>query len=71
MYSKLGQLVEDMLDQGIRYEDALREFEKRFIGAALSRTDGSVSRAAELLGIHRNTASRKIDEFKLKRKPRV
>jgi Fis family transcriptional regulator len=38
---------------------------KRFIKRVLDRANGNQSRAAEILGIHRNTLSRKIDEYKL------
>jgi DNA-binding protein Fis len=31
----------------------------------LDRSNGNQSRAAQVLGIHRNTLSRKIDEYKL------
>jgi len=31
----------------------------------LDRSNGNQSRAAEALGIHRNTLSRKIEEYKL------
>ena len=31
----------------------------------LDRANGNQSRAADILGIHRNTLSRKIDEYKL------
>jgi len=41
------------------------QLEKRFIKRVLDRASGNQSRAAELLGIHRNTLSRKIDEYKL------
>jgi DNA-binding protein Fis len=41
------------------------EFEKRFIKRVLERTNGNQSRAAEVLGIHRNTLSRKMTEYKL------
>src|SRR5439155_1326862 len=46
-------------------DEAVGEFEKRFIKRVLDRANGNQSRAAEILGIHRNTLSRKIDEYKL------
>ena len=48
-------------------EDAQREFEKRFIARVLSKSDGNLCRAAEMLGMHRNTLSRKVTEYRLKR----
>ena len=55
-----------MLDRGVRYDDARREFEKVFSTRALERSDGGVSDAAELLGLHRNTVTRKMAEYKIK-----
>ena len=58
-----------MLDKGILYEDARREFEHRFVASALARSKGSLCGAASLLGLHRNTLSRKVAEYRLKRQP--
>ena len=54
-----------MVERGILFDEAIGEFEKRFIKRVLDRTHGNQSRAAEVLGIHRNTLSRKIDAYKL------
>jgi transcriptional regulator with PAS, ATPase and Fis domain len=62
---QLEALVRQMVDQGIAYEDAMAEFEKRFIARVLEKTNGNHSKAAGELGIHRNTLSRKIEDFKL------
>ena len=43
-------------------------WERKLIIEALSRTSGSVPRAAELLGLGRATLYRKIDEYKIERK---
>ncbi|MBA3296196.1 MAG: histidine kinase [Acidobacteria bacterium] len=56
-----------MLDKGILYDDARREFEKVFIARALQRSKGNVGNAADLLGIHRNTVARKMTEYRIKR----
>jgi DNA-binding NtrC family response regulator len=63
---QLENLVRQMLDRGVRYDDARREFEKVFITRALERTGGGVGEAAGLLGIHRNTVTRKMAEYKIK-----
>ncbi len=63
---QLDRLVDDMVTKGVRYEDAHREFEKRFIVHVLAQAKGSLCQAADLLGMHRNTLSRKIAEYKLK-----
>jgi DNA-binding NtrC family response regulator len=65
---KLETLVQEMLDRGVRYEDARQEFEKVFITRALQRSKGSVGDTAELLGLHRNTIARKMAEYRIKRK---
>jgi len=64
---QLDRLVSDMLDKGVHYDDARREFEKLFIARALQRTKGNVGDAAEMLGLHRNTIARKVAEYRLKR----
>jgi Fis family transcriptional regulator len=62
---QLEGLVSQMVERGILFDEAIGEFEKRFIKGVLDRVEGNQSRAAELLGIHRNTLSRKITEYKL------
>lgn len=64
---QLERLVDDLVTRGVRYEDAQREFEKRFIARALAKADGNLCKAAGLLGMHRNTLSRKITEYRLRR----
>jgi Fis family transcriptional regulator len=66
---KLERLVEEMVAKGIRFSDASREFERRFISRVLAGSEGNLSKAADVLGIHRNTLSRKIAEHRLKRRP--
>jgi Fis family transcriptional regulator len=62
---ELEGLVKQMVERGILFDEAVGEFEKRFIKRVLERVEGNQSKAAQLLGIHRNTLSRKIDEYKL------
>jgi DNA-binding NtrC family response regulator len=64
---RLDTLVQEMLEKGILYEDARREFEKMFITRALQRSKGNVGDAAGLLGLHRNTVARKMTEYRIKR----
>jgi len=54
-----------MVERGILFDEAVGEFEKRFIKRILDRAEGNQCRAAKMLGIHRNTLSRKIGEYKL------
>jgi DNA-binding NtrC family response regulator len=64
---QLDRLVTDMVTKGVRYEEAQREFEKKFIAHVLSQSEGNLGKAADLLGMHRNTLSRKISEYRLRR----
>jgi DNA-binding NtrC family response regulator len=64
---RLEKLVAEMVDKGVRFEDAVREFEKRFITNMLASRDGSLTKTAEALGMHRNTLTRKMGEYKIRR----
>ena len=64
---QLEGLIDAMVSKGVRYTDAQREFEKKFIAHVLSRSDGNLGKAAEVLGIHRNTLTRKITEYRLRK----
>ena len=66
MRDQLENLVQQMLERGVRYDDARREFEKVFITRALQRSKGNVGDAADLLGIHRNTVTRKMTAYRIK-----
>ena len=65
MKQQLESLVSEMVEKGILFTDARREFEKRFIARVLLRHNGNLSRAAKDLRIHRNTLGKKIEEYKL------
>lgn len=65
MKDQLEALVGQMVEHGIHFDEAVNEFEKKFIKRVLDRFNGNQSRAARLLGIHRNTLSRKIGLYKL------
>ena len=66
MRDRLEQLIGEMVERGIRYQDAQREFEKHFIARVVSKCDGNLGRAATTLGVHRNTLTRKIHELKIR-----
>lgn len=65
MRDQLETLVGQMVERGILLDEAIAEFKKRFIKRALDRANGNQSRAAKLLGIHRNTLGRLVVEYKL------
>jgi DNA-binding NtrC family response regulator len=66
IYKKLDALIEDMAEKGITLNDALAEFERRYITKVLSLCDNKMCKAAQLLGIHRNTLSYKIKNSRAK-----
>ncbi len=66
LVTRLQRLVAEMMDSGIRLDQAVREFERQFILAALEKNRGNRSLAARSLGIHRNTLHGKIHHHKLK-----
>lgn len=63
----LAALVQQMLDRGIMFDDAQREFERVFIQRALTKTNYNVCKAAKMTGLHRNTLSRKMTAYKIKK----
>ena len=65
---RLEKLVEEMVERGVQFNDAVGEFEKRFIVRVLGRCDGSLLKTADALGIHRNTLSRKMGEYKIRKR---
>ena len=65
---RLDKLVDEMVERGVQFDDAIHEFEKRFISRVLGCCDGSLTKSAGTLGIHRNTLTRKMGEYKIKRR---
>ena len=66
MNKLLDQLVTEMVTRGLHYNDAQREFEKRFISCVIEKSDGNLCKAADVLGVHRNTLARKMKEMKIR-----
>ena len=50
MREQLERLIQEMVEGGLLYEDALRVFERAFIAQVLARTNGNLSRAADTRG---------------------
>jgi DNA-binding NtrC family response regulator len=65
----LEALINQMIEQGVAYEDAVSEFQKKFIKKMMEKNKNNRSKAAQALGIHRNTLSRKIDDLRLDHHP--
>ena len=66
MNKLLDQLVDEMVTRGVHYTDAHREFDKRFISCVINQNDGNLCKAADVLGVHRNTLTRKVKDLKIK-----
>jgi Fis family transcriptional regulator, factor for inversion stimulation protein len=64
MKAELETLVDQMITRGILFEEAVEEFEKRFILSVVNRNHNNLSKAASELGIHRNTLSKRLGEYK-------
>jgi len=62
---ELDILVSQMHSNGIRYEDAVRDFKRQYLREVLVAHRGNQCKAAEELGIHRNTLSRAMAELEL------
>jgi DNA-binding protein Fis len=62
---QLESLINQMVEKGILYDEALTEFEKKFIRKVLERNRWNQCKTARVLGIHRNTLSKKISQYKL------
>ncbi len=65
MRRELDSLVTQMHSSGIRYEDAVREFKRQYLREVLMAHRGNQCKAAEELGMHRNTLSRTMAELGL------
>jgi DNA-binding NtrC family response regulator len=62
---RLESLVAQMHRGGILYLEALCEFKKAFVSAALRDNQGNISKAAPALGLHRNSLTRICIELQL------
>jgi DNA-binding NtrC family response regulator len=62
---ELDSLVTQMHSSGIRYEEAVREFKKQYLREVLVAHKGNQCKAAEEVGMHRNTLSRTMAELGL------
>jgi hypothetical protein len=62
---ELHNLVTQMHSAGVSYADALRQFKRRYLLEVLAHHKGNQCKAAEELGMHRNTLSRTLAELDL------
>ena len=61
MYGDMG--VYEWNNMGNLYHDALAELERPLFRHALSKTGGNQLKAAQLLGINRNTLRKRLSEL--------
>jgi Fis family transcriptional regulator len=60
---ELDILVAQMHADGVTYDEAVREFKRRYLLQVLVNHRGNQCKAAEELGMHRNTLSRTLSEL--------
>lgn len=65
MKEQLASVVLQMYKAGVRCSEAVREFQKAFILTVLKDQKGNQCKAAEKLGMHRNTLRRTIRELEI------
>ena len=63
MKKQLECLVDEMLDGKIQLREAVEELEKVFIEKALKRNKGHISRTAAMVGVHRNTVTKRVAAY--------
>ena len=56
--------VKECVKTGILYKDAVQQLEMEYVMMVLGQTGYNISKAADVLGINRNTLSKKITEFR-------
>jgi two-component system nitrogen regulation response regulator GlnG len=68
----LHDIIKDKVDgidrEGNLYNEIISDIERELLSAVLKKTDWNQLKAAEILGINRNTLSRKIKELDIKEK---
>ena len=64
MRKQMEKLIEEMLDGQILLGEAMSEFEKVYIEKCFERNKKHIQNTAEVLGIHRNTLSKRLTEYK-------
>ena len=65
MKRELDGLITQMHSSGISYGEAVRQFKKRYLLMVLAHHKGNQCKAAEELGMHRNTLSRTLAELEM------
>lgn len=66
MHEKLSELVTDLIDNSIDLNFAKRQLEAAYIQEILQRNEGNISKSAQVLGIHRNTLTKRMRDLQLR-----
>lgn len=67
MKRELDSLITQMHSSGVSYSEAVRQFKRRYLLEVLTQHKGNQCKAAEELGMHRNTLSRTLAELNMDR----
>ena len=65
MKEKFEPFVEQLLRGGVSLPEAIEILEQSMIARALEHNGGNQCAAAKLLGIHRNTLQRKMQDYEI------
>ena len=65
MKDRFESLVDLLFDNGLNLEESVAILERSLLVRALQRTNNNRSAASKLLGIHRNTLQRKVEQYQL------
>jgi DNA-binding NtrC family response regulator len=60
-------LIEDLVEKGVRFRDAEKEFQKLYLEASLKWHNGNKTEMAKALGLHRNTLHNRAKSLKIKK----
>ena len=61
---RMERFCREAVANGILFPEAIDQFERCFITEAMRCNNGSIIRTAAALGIHRNTLSKKLREWR-------
>lgn len=63
--SALGDIVNQMVEAGVSFDEAMFGFKRLYMISALLRHRCNQCATAAELGVHRNTVSRALDELRI------
>jgi DNA-binding NtrC family response regulator len=63
LHQRLSDIVSELVGRGLPLRQARRQFERQYLVAALRLHAGSLTKAADQLGVHRNTLRNRLDEL--------